>query len=283
MNGQMQAYTRAPDLPLFERPPVTQVNMGLQLQALKLRAIDLGTLHSRFDRHYPVIEEHPPSPLQIEQFPGNSPSGVHFQFQLLDRPPLPMLAFFSKDRSSLIQVDSSRFFCAWRRSSVDTTYPRYENFRSEFLRNLEIFDRFTIDINAETKIITQAEISYINDIPIDQRSRPDILIQRLPGLNSQDPLNGRITGIGITQHFTYATEQNVDYARLHISAEPVSTESGLVLRLSLVYRGEPRERFPDVDGLTAAMRFLDQGHDRIVRAFAENTTPEAHGAWGRVV
>jgi len=117
MTGQLQAYTRPPDLPLFERPPVTQVDMGLQIQALKLRAIDLGALHSRFERHYPVIEEHPPSPLQIEQFPGKPLSGVHFQFQLLDRLPLPMLVFFSEDRSSLVQVDSSRFFCGVVESS----------------------------------------------------------------------------------------------------------------------------------------------------------------------
>lgn len=284
MTDQQHAYTRASDLPLFERPPVTQVNMGLQLQALKLRAIDLGNLYSRFERYYPVIEEQPPTPLQIEQFPGGSPSGVHFQFQLLDRPPLPMLVLFSKDRSSLVQVDSSRFFCAWRRSSDDTAYPSYESFRSEFLRNLEIFDNFTVDINAETKVITQAEISYINDIPMDQGFRPDIVAQRLPGVDKRNLTDSeRTAAIGIAQHFTYATEQNVDYARLHINAEPVSTESGSALRLSLVYRGEPRERFSNLDGLTAAVRFLDQGHDRIVRAFAENTTPDAHSAWGRIV
>lgn len=282
MSGQPQAYSRAPDLPLFERPPVTQVNMGLHLQALNLRAIDLGELYSRFKEFYPVIEEQPPSPLQIEQFTGSSPS-VHFQFQLLDRPPLPTLVFFSKDRSSLVQVDSSRFVCAWRRSSADAAYPSYENFRREFLRNLEIFDKFTVDINAASKVITQAEISYINEIPMDDGPRPDILVQRVPDFNQQVSASGdRVTAIGITQHFTYANEQNIEYSRLHISSEPVSTESGQVLRLSLVYRGEPRERFPDMDEFAAATSFLDQGHDRIVRAFAENTTPDAHEAWGRV-
>jgi uncharacterized protein (TIGR04255 family) len=284
MTDQTQPYTRSSGLPFFEHPPVTQVDMGLQLQALKLRAVHLGPLHSRFEEYYPVIEEHPPLPMQIEQFQDNSPSGVRFQFQLLDRPPLPMLVFLAEDRSSLVQVDSSRFFCAWRRSNDNATYPRYENFRAEFVRNAEIFDRFTADINEEAKVITQAEISYINDIPIEGGLRPDILLQRLPSLSEQGSINAEeISSISIAQHFTYKTKEGVDFARLHISAEPISAESETMLRLSLVYRGEPRERFADVDGLTAAMRFLDEGHDRIVRAFAENTTPEAHRMWGRVM
>ena len=279
MTDQTQPYTRSSDLPFFEHPPVTQVDMGLQLQGLRLRAVDLGALHSRFAKYYPVVEEFPPLPMQIEQFQGNPRSGIHFEFQLLDRPPLPMLVFMANDRSSLVQVDSGRFFTSWRRSTGDTAYPRYENFRAEFARNLKVFNRFTAGIDVEAKV-TQAEISYINDIPIEQEPRPDILAQNLP--TSRGGSADEISAIGVTQHFTYRTSQGVDYARLHISSEPILVQLDKVLRISLVYRGEPRERFPDTDGFTAAMRFLDEGHDRIVQAFAENTTPEAHGKWGRV-
>jgi uncharacterized protein (TIGR04255 family) len=223
------------------------------------------------------VEEFPPTPMQVEQFQQNPSSGIHFQFQLLDRPPLPMLVFLAADRSSLVQVDGSRFFTSWRRSTVNTTYPRYEKIRNEFTRNLRIFNRFAADFSAEPKV-TQAEISYINDVPVGQDVRPDALVKNLPSsINANE-----ISAIGITQNFTYHSPQGVDYARLHVNAEPIFAQPDDLLRISLIYRGEPRERFPEDDAFSATIRFLDEGHDRIVQAFAENTTIEAHGRWGRV-
>ena len=109
MADQVQSSARSKDLPFFERAPVTEVNIGVQFQGVKLQAVQLGALHARFARQYPVVEEHLPPPLQIEQFQGKSPSGIHFRVELLDRPPLPMLVFLAEDRSSLVQVDHSRF------------------------------------------------------------------------------------------------------------------------------------------------------------------------------
>ena len=158
MADQVQSYTRSKDLPVFERAPVTEVNIGVQFQGVKLQAVQLGALHARFAKQYPVVEEHLPLPLQIEQFQGKSPSGIHFRFELLDRPPVPMLVFLAEDRSSLVQVDNGRFFCAWRRSTKDVRYPRYEVLREEFIRNLTIFDEFTREIGFEDKPVTQAEV-----------------------------------------------------------------------------------------------------------------------------
>lgn len=283
MPDQVVSYRRSLDLPEFKYPPVTQVDIGLHIQALKLRAVHLGGLHERFREDYPLIEEHPPLPMQIERFQGGSPSGIQFQFQLLDRPLLPMLVLLTEDRSSLVQVDNTRFFCAWRRSSGDVAYPRYENIRAEFLRNVEKFDQFTIDVNAEAKSIVQAEISYINDISVGRGMMSDFLAYEAPIFDDGDSEDqSKISAVSFMHHITYKNSRGIDYARLHISAEPITVGAESVLRLSLVYRGEPRERHPDEDALDAAMLLLDEGHDRMVRAFAEYTKPEAHLLWGRV-
>jgi len=194
-----------------------------------------------------------------------------------------MLVFLAEDRSSLVQVDNSRFFCAWRRSTKDVQYPRYEVLREEFVRNLAIFDEFTREIGFEDKPVTQAEVAYVNDIPVENNPRPDTLFYRLPTLSSDNTMSAdEISTISTTQHFTYKTLDGVDYARLHISAEPVIVDSEEMLRLLLVYRGEPHERFSETSGVVTIMRFLDEGHDRIVNAFSRNTTPDAHKTWGKV-
>jgi uncharacterized protein (TIGR04255 family) len=283
MADLVRSYTRSKDLPVFERAPVTEVNIGVQFQGVKLQAVQLGALHARFAKQYPVVEEHLPPPLQIEQFQRKSPSGIHFQVQLLDRPPLPMLVFLAEDRASLVQVDNSRFFCAWRRSSQDVTYPRYEALREEFIRNLTIFDEFTTELGLEDKPVTQAEIAYVNDIPVSDERRPDILFYGLPTLSGDAAMSAdEVSAVSTAQHFTYRTLDAVDYARLHISAEPVVVDSEKALRLVLVYRGEPHERFSEASGISTIMRFLDEGHDRIVRAFTLNTTSDAHNTWGRI-
>ncbi|MEV4267781.1 TIGR04255 family protein [Kribbella sp. NPDC049584] len=278
MTDHAPSYTRAPGLPLFERPPVTEVSMGVSFEGLKLRVIDLGDLHRRFMSDYPVAEEHPPVPLQIERFGRAAQSGVEFQF--LDFPPMPMVVFLAEDRASLIQIQDNRFHCAWRRVEEDTAYPRYEKFREGFLRNIK---EFADQIGREDLPVTQAEINYINDIPMDSSLRPDVLASLLPlsdiGQSSgMAPLDA--SSASTAQHFTFKTKEGVDYARLHIAAELVPAGSDTV-RLALTYRGEPSERFPNMSAIEMMMAFLDEGHDQIVRAFAANTTAEAQKGWGR--
>ena len=61
-------------------------------------------------------------------------------------------------------------------------YPRYEVLRAEFIRNLTIFDEFTTEIGFDDKPVTQAEVAYVNDIPMEDELRPDMLFYELPTL-----------------------------------------------------------------------------------------------------
>jgi uncharacterized protein (TIGR04255 family) len=284
MTEALLPYTRAPDLPLFQRPPVTEVSLGINFQPVALRAIHLGRLHERFAGRYPVVEEHPPVAAQIERF-GRGPQSM-IEFQLLDRPPLPMVVFLAEDRSSLIQVQGDRFYCAWRRVEADTPYPRYSILREDFIRNATAFAQFASDADLPDIPVVQAEMTYVNDLTLGDLPQPAKLAEVLSVLQPWAGGTGQspdTEDISVTQRFVFKNGDGVECARLHVIAEPLVTESDAMLRLSLIYRGEPHTRFPEMNpGLPAIMRFLDDGHDQVVRTFANVTTPEAHKAWGMV-
>lgn len=278
--GQQLGYTRPASLPSFEAPPVTEVSLGVQLRGLRPRAVDLGILHGYFRALYPIVEEHPPTPLQIEQLGPGGVAGIQFEF--LNRPPLPMLVFLSNDRRSLIQVQEDRFAYAWRRTDVAAVYPRYESFRQEFLKNFERLSDFCQERGLNIQP-SQAEISYLNDIPFTEGERPDVLAALVP--RPEEPAGSNLTSrafsLTTTHRFTYKNTEGVEYARLHIVSEPNRFESESSLKLQLTFRGEPLSESDDEPIENAIMRFFDEGHDRIVQAFAVNTTPEAQSAWRR--
>ncbi|ONI67605.1 hypothetical protein BWI15_31370 [Kribbella sp. ALI-6-A] len=253
--------------------------MGVSFEGIKVRAIDLGELRRRFVKTHPVVEEHPPVPLQVERFGRAARPGIEFQF--MDFPPIPMVVFLAEDRSSLIQVQGDRFHCAWRRVQDETPYPRYESFRRDFLANLQAF---CAQIGHDELPITQAEINYVNDMPTDGTERPDTLANLLPlsGRNRGNAVSvlPEISMVSTSQHFTMKSGEGVEYARLHIAGEPLAANPDTV-RLTFTYRGEPGGRTSGASMLEMIMGFLDEGHDQIVRSFAVNTTAEAQKNWGR--
>jgi uncharacterized protein (TIGR04255 family) len=276
-----ESYTRTAGLPRFKSPPVAQVSMGLQFQALPLRAVDLGRLHDTFRARYPVVEEHAAAPPEVEHF-GSTPRPM-VQFEFLEKPPIPLVAFLSEDRTRLVQVQADRFHCAWRKATEATAYPDYEVIRSDFIGNVELFTAFANSLGAVNIAVTQADIAYVNDIPVETDSQPAALANVLSIINSPAETAGlpEPEDIRVVQRFAFANDAGVECARLHVIAEPfASRETGEVLRLSLVYRGEPHELFSDSSqGLDVMMRFFDEGHDTIVRAFKGVTTPKMHARW----
>jgi hypothetical protein len=258
--------------------------LGINFQPVVLRAIHLGRLQERFADRYPLAEEHPPVPAQIERF-GRGPESM-IEFQLLDRPPLPMVVFLAEDRSSLIQIQGDRLHCAWRRVAAETPYPQYSILREDFIRNVTLFAEFATKAGLPDIPVVQAEITYVNDLPLNDVPQPAKLAETLSvmqplAVGGGQPLD--LEDIRVTQRYVVKNEEGVECARLHAIAEPLVTESDAMLRLALIYRGEPHTRFPEMaPGLPAIMRFLDDGHDQVVRTFSKITTPEAHNAWGMV-
>lgn len=195
-----------------------------------------------------------------------------------------MLVFIDEDRSSLVQIQENRFYCAWRRSTEEAVYPRYEKFREDYIRNIAVFAEFAIEVGIGDLSAKHGEISYVNEIRVEGDDRPDTLAYHLPAIVDPEasPTFPEISAVGVSQRFTFRNSEGVDYARLYVIAEPMLADADSQLRLTLSYRGEPYERFEGEPSMVTAMRFFDEGHDQIVRAFAANTTPAAQEVWGRI-
>jgi uncharacterized protein (TIGR04255 family) len=277
-------YARAVDLPLFENPPVREVSIGIQYQSLPIRAVDLGLLRDRFQDRYPEVDERTPVVLQIENLTRRHGPDVQLQFAIADRMPIPMLVLTSADGSSVVQFQADRMACGWRRTGT-IGYPRYEDLRDEVLRNLTIFADFVENVrDGEDIKVTQAEVGYVNSIPMPEGGRPDVLANavpvHLPLLNDRA---GQLTVSALNAGYslTFENVDHVDYARLHVRGDPDLTATDPTLRMTLIYRGEPYERSGATPSLEGLMAFFDEGHEQIVRAFAANTTAEAQRSWRR--
>jgi len=271
-------YARPSDLPDFDAPPVTEVAIALHFLAPNFRAVHLGLLWERLRDRYPVVEERSPMMSQVEQFGATHPPTVQFQF--LDTPPVPLTVFADPTRESLVQVQQDRFQCSWRQGSPGHPYPRYSSLREEFVKNVAILDQFAAQQDIGELLVKQAEITFINAIT-DVDTVADVL--RL----TPAPVRDTTTELPepdltrVAQRRTFRTDDDVPYARLHMAAEPGLSPSGEVVQLVFTYRGEPFAGRRVVHPLASIMGFLDEGHDRIVRAFADTTTDAMHLIWRR--
>ena len=279
-------YVRRDGLPRYAHPPVTHVSLGFHFQGYSLRAVDLGHVHDHFHEAYPVVEEAGPVPNQIEHFGEQQVPVVQFQF--MDRPPVPMVTFLDERRGRLVQLQSDRFTCAWRKVPGDEHYPDYEQLRHQFVVNALSFERYADSFGdgIPNLMLVQAEITYVNDIPLDGRTGWDearVLLHSGPQTAPAPSALPAPDEFKMAQAHTFKNQFGVPSARLHVAAETVWTETGPVYRLALTYRGQPGERFPgNLDAFETMLAFYDEGHATIVAAFSEVTSPEMHEVWGRV-
>ena len=112
--------------PDFERPPVNEVSLGVQVEPIDgLHAAHLGLFWGRVRRDFPALEEHPPlAPTPIEDV-SSGPRLLDLQVQMLTVPPVPRLLFIDGSGTELLQVQSDRFIANWRRLAGADVYPRY--------------------------------------------------------------------------------------------------------------------------------------------------------------
>jgi uncharacterized protein (TIGR04255 family) len=223
---------------------------------------------------------------QIEYFGGVQPPQIQLQFT--DRPPTPMCTFLDRRRGRLVQVQADRFTCAWRKVPGDETYPEYGELRRRFVMNALAFERYADSLGDEVPdlALIQAEITYVNDVPLDGRSgwaTAQALLRSAPG---SVPPTGSLPAADefkMAQTYTYANPLGVPSARLHVAGESVWTETGPVYRLALTFRGQPAELVTGPsDPFQTLLDFYDAGHAHIVTAFSEVTSEPMHEEWGRL-
>jgi uncharacterized protein (TIGR04255 family) len=264
---------RPQHLPDFGSPPLEEVVVGVQFAPpSNYSSVLARDVWEIFKDKYPNVEEHPPLEPAFETFGGsNLQSGL--RFQIGTGPLRSRLWFISNEQDHLIQFQEDRFLLNWRRRPEGKDYPRFETIADSFrshLGSLEQFFRTSLDANLD---ISQAEISYINIIPVTSYSH----LGEWFGFS----ISKNIDVENLQVHFSEVVNDadGKPCARLNHELQSVVMINGKVkaFRLSLIFRGRPAGK-----EISKAMAFIYGGREKIVTRFCELTTSDAHAKWERM-
>ncbi len=256
-------------LPDFTKPPLDEVVLGVQFAPVPTyTSVNSRDVWELFRTEFPDVEEHPLLQQQFETFGGSNLQPV-FQFQV-GSPVGNRLWFISKQKNHLLQFQSDRFLANWRKSPNPNPYPRFESISEAFERNLNtlvLHFSSTFDHSLE---VNQAEISYVNLIPVEDFSSVGEWFTIWTGQISS------IEGLNTSFNEVVMDERGKPYARLFHSIQSVySLDGKRAFNLSLTFRGRPLGH--DVG---SAMKFFAAGREAIVMKFKQMTTASAHQHWG---
>lgn len=264
--------TRPRNLPSFGEPPLDEVVLGVQFSPVPAyKSVDIRPIWELFRSEFPNVEDQPALAPVFETFGGTTPQ-LGFQFQIGPFPLGNRVFFVDEPGSHLLQFQPDRFLLNWRKHQGLTPYPRYEQISASFKKKLARLAKYLETTKGYTLEINQAEISYINVIPVDDFADFGRWIALW------NPPDFKIEGLNLTFPQVVTDAKNRPVARVHhdISAAVAIDGSARAFRLSMTYRGKPVG-----PGIEDALHFLNEGRKEIVQRFASITTTEAHKAWKR--
>ena len=151
-------------LPDFERPPISEVAIGVQFEPLaKLRVAHFGIYWLRIRNRYPTAEDQVPLPANIMQTLPAKPNqvpAIAFHAGLMP----PRCCFLDPAGNELVQFQKDRFIRNWRQTNGDEPYPRFPCLMRKFTDEWEEFLSFIkAEDLGETKV-SQCELSYVNHL-----------------------------------------------------------------------------------------------------------------------
>ena len=269
-------------LPDFENPPLVEVALSLQFDALtKLQTPQLGSLWAEFRGRFPKTEEHPLLDSVIERFGVPGASQPKVRFEMLESPPVPRIWFLKEDGAELIQIQQDRFIHNWRKVGTGDRYPRYEHVRKTFHRELESFREILSREQVGELRPNQCEVTYVNHILAGEGWQTHGQLANVLTVfhgaysdeNLEDPEDVRLA-----LRYVLKNDGDEPIGRLHISAQPAYRRSDNLPMLVLTLTARGRSEGEDIG---AALRFLDEGRKAIVRGFTSVTTTKMHKIWGR--
>src|ERR1035438_5436431 len=157
--------SRPVDLPDFANPPVAEVVLSVQFEALsRMRAAHFGLFWARIRDRYPRTEERPALEPVVERFPEPARRRFDVQFPILEVPPMPRVWFFHRTENELLQVQTDRFVKNWRKAGQGDAYPRYEKVREWFEQDFGEFREFASSEDLGSIDVNQCEVTYVNHI-----------------------------------------------------------------------------------------------------------------------
>jgi len=239
-------------------------------------------LWRKFRDRFPKIEEHAPLDPMMERFGVSGPPKPSVHFEMMRKPPVPRCWFLNEAGTELIQVQPDRFAQNWRKIEGDEDYPRYEHIRATFLKNLATFERFVHDEKIGELKPNQCELTYVNHIvsgPGWQHHGELGKILTLFETRYTEEFLPELEEARVSGAYLIPASNGEPLGRLRFSIDSAfrRADNKPIMVLNLVARGRP-----DGTGTDGVMKFLDTGHEWIVRGFAAMTTAEMHKIWGRM-
>lgn len=263
------------DLPIFARPPVDEVAMGVQFPPIPgFLDTHAGLYWQRIRQEYPQVQIQPRLEGPIES-PGPPPQTMQLQIPL-SNVSQNRTWLISSDDEYLIQIQNTRFVCNWRRR--EAPYPRFERLVGLFINHLDQFLGLLQDESLERPTLQQVEVSYINWIP----ALPISDFLKVASSTTIKTPDGEKSPEDQTWAARYLLEGKLqDTKRLYVQCGPAiqpQTPSIRGSQLSLSFKAAR------ADGLmqNEVSSLVREGRVLLVGAFTELTTPEAHKVWERV-
>lgn len=260
-------------LPDFARPPLDEVVLGVQFSSLPaFSSVVVKDIWELFRKEFPIVVEQPPLEPSFETFGGFN-TGMGSTHIRLGGPPLhTRLWFQSAEQSHLLQFQKDRFLLNWRKRPSGGDYPRFEKILDDFTQYLCRLNDFCVKHLGVPLDINQAEVAYINIIPVSAYSQIGDWLNTL----SFGPIDVEYFSMNFTE--TVSEPQGRPYARLAHELQSVVATNGKekAVRLNLIFRGKP---FGNASN--DALEFLRKGRKKIVSRFVELTTEDSHKKWER--
>jgi uncharacterized protein (TIGR04255 family) len=264
-------------LPVFDAPPVIEVALGVQFNQLALEVSHLaeywtGTLRQRGFSKWREAQQVPGT---VEWFGVPQPNVFAFQ-AFLGAPPRSRAMFFDDTETSLLQLQPDRLVGNWiRGTQPPSAYPRYSVLRPKFVTEVRALSDFAQRSNLGMLVPNQVEVTYVNQF--SGSSSLAEVFRPWSGATSDDWLPPAEAS-ECTSRFVIQGDDGKPIGRLHATVAPrVHTgETEPSLNLTITARGRLAG-----DSIDDALKFLDIGHEWVVRSFASLTTPEMHKQWRR--
>jgi len=269
--------------PSYLGPPVAEVALALYFAPpLDLRTVDMGAIWDRWRSRYPQSQDQPALPPVIPEAFDTPSMGL--AIQLLPLHPPGRVWYLTESGNELVQVQHGRIVHNWRRQ-VEEAYPRYDTLRPAFFADVEDLVAFVADGGRGTPTVVQAELTYVNPIPMAQLGESRDMAELLAPWSGtySDAFLPIPEDLRINARYRMTDPASAaPVGRLYVEGAPVlhqttpRAEPEETYLLQLYARGRPLG-----EGVAGAFAFLDLGHDWIVRGFTSMTTTTMHDAWGR--
>ena len=273
--------TRPPDLPSYTKPPVVEVALSVQFEALTgYKTVQAALVRQVFHAEYPKVVEQAPLEPAFETFGTHPRNAEGVRLHVRTAPQVPRLWFLNDDESELIQFQEDRFVHNWRKTGTEVEYPRYEHIKEAFIEEWGQIRSLANSEGLGEIRPNQCEVTYTNHIVSNENRDLHKEFGSVFTIWNDLPdniLEYKVEDSRFSTRFVIHAPDGSPIGRLHVKAEPAWLAGGTAgIVLTLTARGRPAE---NTDSAISA--FFDVGREHIVRGFTGLTTEEMHRMWER--